>query len=253
MDYSSSDEEEYNFQRYYLDDMDDVSFHASPQVSSHVASVEEEDIPGPLGLQEQLQTKRKTGGKATGQTGKKAKDKTARKAKGKKGENTTDQADGAAKGKTGGKAKEKKGGKAKGNTGGTAKEKKARKAKGKGKTKAKKFTMGGVTGRRVPSHIAERRAERIAELRTLIAGLTVDRMRDVLLGVVERESGLVLDLLSCPPREELRPSPQPGWCSCGNCRPMQRDIEALCCGLEPENCLSRSQVSIQSRHDRSCH
>ena len=74
--------------------------------------------------------------------------------------------------------------------------------------------------------------------------LDLSRIREVLLGVVERESELLLELLNCPPVEALIPSTKPGWCVCGNCRPMIRDIEALCCGLTPKNCLSRSQVSV---------
>ncbi|XP_072181710.1 uncharacterized protein [Diadema setosum] len=101
---------------------------------------------------------------------------------------------------------------------------------------------GGILGRQLQTHVAERREERLEELRELILGMDLQEVQQLLLSVAERHSGMLLDLLKAPPQPDPEPDNQsPAWCICHHCRPMPRDIEMVCCGLPPNKCISRSE------------
>ena len=78
--------------------------------------------------------------------------------------------------------------------------------------------------------------------------MEAEKLRALVLKLVEREPGLVFDLCEedAPP-----PPPPPGnlaavpsWCRCGNCRRMPSDLEDKCCGCQPQNCVSKRDVSL---------
>ncbi|XP_063956777.1 uncharacterized protein LOC129269420 isoform X1 [Lytechinus pictus] len=125
----------------------------------------------------------------------------------------------------------------------------------------------GIFGRQVQTHIVERREERLQELRELILNFTLEEIQQLMLSVAERNSGMLLDLMRAPPEQERQPQPPenllPGWCVCTNCRPMRRDVEMVCCGLQPVNCISLTEhfaaildpfvVNLQRRGAREAH
>lgn len=65
--------------------------------------------------------------------------------------------------------------------------------------------------------------------------------RDALLqSVLDRLPGLLFDLLALQDNTQLPPlASNIHWCVCSNCREMPTDIERLCCGQPPDQCLSR--------------
>lgn len=83
-------------------------------------------------------------------------------------------------------------------------------------------------------------------IQELIVTFTLEEIQQLLLSVAERNSGMLLDLLRAPPAPEHPPQPPeqlvPGWCVCTHCRPMRRDVELVCCGLQPANCISLTEV-----------
>lgn len=73
--------------------------------------------------------------------------------------------------------------------------------------------------------------------------MEVTELRALVVAVLERQPGMVFDLLEVPP-----PSPPSqgalGWCICGNCRAMPSDEEKLCCRCQPRNCIAKTPVSV---------
>ena len=98
----------------------------------------------------------------------------------------------------------------------------------------------------------------------LVGELQQDQLRTILLATVEKTPDVLWDILdcgqfdgqrqetvethlseeSCPPGS---PSPDPrsqfpSWCVCGNCEEMPTEEERVCCGKEPNYCLSTLPV-----------
>lgn len=78
-----------------------------------------------------------------------------------------------------------------------------------------------------------------------MAKLSEEEVRELLATTIEKQPSLLLDVLD---RDQFRPngsSPPhghrslPEWCVCTNCREMPTQEENLCCGNEPEYCISR--------------
>jgi hypothetical protein len=99
-------------------------------------------------------------------------------------------------------------------------------------------------------------AERMIQLRKDLQAMPVEMMRDLLQRVIEREPGLVfdvLDSLKSPTTEEPQPEPpaadpEPAaavpWCICNHCRQMPTLIERKCCQCR-ETCLAwRPEMDI---------
>ena len=96
-------------------------------------------------------------------------------------------------------------------------------------------------------------AERTENARQLILQLSENEAKDLLLAVAEERAALILDISA---KVQARasgdgggdPGPSPGhhvipsWCVCHHCREMPTDLERLCCGAQPNNCLSLRRV-----------
>lgn len=88
----------------------------------------------------------------------------------------------------------------------------------------------------------EQRKERVKEL---VASLEGERAKEILCLAVDRQPGLILDILDrVEPAQPGGFHPRPGgssppWCSCNRCRDMPTVEERVCCGYMPEYCLSQ--------------
>lgn len=75
-------------------------------------------------------------------------------------------------------------------------------------------------------------------------------LRGIVLQILERQPGMLFDLLEAPPGTP-QPGPQPPaaaaaaphWCTCDHCIEMPTDIERKCCQCQPQNCISQRIVS----------
>uniref|UniRef100_A0A8C6U9R1 P2X purinoreceptor 7 intracellular domain-containing protein n=1 Tax=Neogobius melanostomus TaxID=47308 RepID=A0A8C6U9R1_9GOBI len=70
--------------------------------------------------------------------------------------------------------------------------------------------------------------------------MTLEQAQDVLTRVVDRDPGVLFDILShsAPPGRNAPTENQPPWCRCAHCREMPTDIEKKCCLHPPEHCIS---------------
>ena len=61
----------------------------------------------------------------------------------------------------------------------------------------------------------------------------------LLIRVMNREPGLIFDVLQPPAHQEEHQLPDvPRWCSCTRCIEMPSDIEKKCCGMTDSTCVS---------------
>ncbi|XP_052281356.1 uncharacterized protein LOC127878869 [Dreissena polymorpha] len=85
-------------------------------------------------------------------------------------------------------------------------------------------------------------AERKQQMRDVVKDMPVDELRELVLKLIDREPGLVIDLCEgAQAGDNPPPTPeplQPAWCTCGNCRAMATDLENVCCKCLPRNCVS---------------
>lgn len=72
--------------------------------------------------------------------------------------------------------------------------------------------------------------------------MTLEDHRSLTAQLLERQPGLVLDVLTQHQRKQGSPPPAgvPGvpWCTCGHCRNMLSNKEKKCCGQDPAYCVS---------------
>ena len=76
-----------------------------------------------------------------------------------------------------------------------------------------------------------------------VAKMSPEEKDSLLEQVIQAEPQLILDFLcQVPPADShtAGSSKAPSWCTCGYCREMSRDIDKVCCKLQPENCLSNT-------------
>lgn len=70
--------------------------------------------------------------------------------------------------------------------------------------------------------------------------MDVDDTQTLLLRVMDREPGVIFDVLQPPVQGAEAPSEGvPRWCRCNRCRDMSTDIENKCCGMTEVTCISR--------------
>lgn len=64
----------------------------------------------------------------------------------------------------------------------------------------------------------------------LVEGMSVDNLRKLVLQVVQRQPGMLFDLMEVPPGEPAPPPTRgrPAWCRCDHCVDMPTDLEKLC-------------------------
>ena len=75
-------------------------------------------------------------------------------------------------------------------------------------------------------------------------------MREILHEAAERDPQLLFDIIERRDKRlrERTPEPQPSrtnmpdWCICTFCRDMPTEEERVCCGKQPELCISRLAV-----------
>ncbi|KAL7399879.1 hypothetical protein ABVT39_003204 [Epinephelus coioides] len=82
---------------------------------------------------------------------------------------------------------------------------------------------------------------RNAEMQARIQALDQNQRDELLQMILTRLPGLmfdILDLLEDPDRQRVPGGWDLHWCSCTNCKEMNTDLERLCCGQTPENCVS---------------
>lgn len=90
--------------------------------------------------------------------------------------------------------------------------------------------------------VKELQEQRIAMEKARIQRLSLQDCQQLLQRCLDREPGLILDLLSLtpdPPAPDPRPPQAPGWCICSNCKNMPTLLEQKCCQQVPQNCISR--------------
>ena len=84
----------------------------------------------------------------------------------------------------------------------------------------------------------------------MVDSLSEEKRSGLINEVVERQPELVMELLQQQQQPDGEPSPlppsTPWWCKCGKCidTPEMSDQERLCCGCQPQNCVSEREVSI---------
>ncbi|XP_030853280.1 uncharacterized protein LOC105437794 [Strongylocentrotus purpuratus] len=88
------------------------------------------------------------------------------------------------------------------------------------------------------------RRDRRDRLKREVKEMSREELEDIVVRQIEREPGLIMDVMTCarndsPPPSPGRPNEIPQWCVCGNCTPKPTDRENLCCGFRPEDCLTR--------------
>ena len=78
--------------------------------------------------------------------------------------------------------------------------------------------------------------------------MSPERMRTIMEGVVESSPNLLYDLIYTSGSavgqgggddDNSPSSSSPAWCTCGNCREMERLEMNVCCNCQPRNCISR--------------
>ncbi len=82
--------------------------------------------------------------------------------------------------------------------------------------------------------------------------LNLEDARRILSMCVEKHPSLMFDVWDVVEKDEPDmpeshkpgPSSSPSWCKCDNCREMDAEIENVCCGLLPRNCITTSAVSV---------
>ena len=79
-----------------------------------------------------------------------------------------------------------------------------------------------------------------------------EEVRGLLLQVVDRQPGLLFDLVDLHPAVPQGYHPAPGvmavsWCACGRCRQMPTEFERVCCGQAPATCISQLPVSLKNK------
>ena len=77
----------------------------------------------------------------------------------------------------------------------------------------------------------------------LVSKMSQEEKDKLIEQVIQAEPQLLLDILcEIPSSQSHQPalSKAPSWCKCNHCREMSRDIDKVCCGLKPENCLSEA-------------
>ena len=77
----------------------------------------------------------------------------------------------------------------------------------------------------------------------LVSKMSQEEKDKLIEQVIQAEPQLLLDILcEVPSSQSHQPasSKAPSWCKCNHCREMSRDIDKVCCGLKPENCLSEA-------------
>ena len=85
----------------------------------------------------------------------------------------------------------------------------------------------------------------------VIRDVDTDKLRSLVLALIDREPGLVFDLCENADLPNSQgPTPPvplggnaPSLCRCGHCREMGTDVENKCCGCLPRNCVSTRDVS----------
>jgi len=85
-------------------------------------------------------------------------------------------------------------------------------------------------------------------LQELLGKMDEAGVRQVLADVVDKQPGLLFDLLdySAIAGAGYHPSTNaqtPSWCVYCHCREMRTDMESVCCGYKQEHCVSQLPVS----------
>jgi hypothetical protein len=79
-------------------------------------------------------------------------------------------------------------------------------------------------------------------LQRLLQEMSLDDHRRLAAGMLERQPGLIFDLLLEHQQRHGAPTsaevPGVPWCTCGKCRDMPTDRERKCCGQDPVHCVS---------------
>ncbi|XP_054605979.1 uncharacterized protein [Nothobranchius furzeri] len=90
------------------------------------------------------------------------------------------------------------------------------------------------------SRVRNLRSERIDFERQHIQNLNPQQAIDILTMVLDRDPGVLFDVLalSGPPATTPPTSNQPSWCVCSHCRDMPTDLEKKCCQQPPQTCIS---------------
>ncbi|XP_026120750.1 uncharacterized protein LOC113100091 [Carassius auratus] len=82
--------------------------------------------------------------------------------------------------------------------------------------------------------------ERRSQTQEQIWNMDPDDARRLLVRVMDREPGLIFDVLQPAAQgTEIPLQCVPGWCSCSRCREMGTDLENKCCGMMEATCISR--------------
>ena len=83
----------------------------------------------------------------------------------------------------------------------------------------------------------------------LMKKMKPEKLQDLVLKLVDREPGLLFDLLKgvedsndgIPKPGPSRSGHTPTWCKCSYCREMPSDMEHKCCSCLPRNCVSQRE------------
>ncbi|XP_069110178.1 P2X purinoceptor 7-like [Argopecten irradians] len=125
-----------------------------------------------------------------------------------------------------------------------------RSRRGRGRARGSTSGRGRGTRRTVRSTTTTPDPEDVLQQRKEFAKDKVENMsereaKDFLLEVVERHPTFVLDVMETTDVQPQGHHPPPAaggqnlpWCSCGKCRDMPTPEERVCCGRNPDACLS---------------
>lgn len=84
----------------------------------------------------------------------------------------------------------------------------------------------------------------------MVTGLPEVEVREILIDAIEKDPNLFYDVLERRSQQSVQecPDPQPSstssldWCTCTFCRDMPSEEEKVCCGKQPDFCISRLAV-----------